>query len=85
MVNDPLLNLSATIFRTAGQRPVSLVYECSAACQFKKNVTSSRNVEREIVQKSFGRTMYCNAHLKMYFLKYNISRRSDNISSHTIV
>ncbi|KAL5503163.1 hypothetical protein EMCRGX_G010071 [Ephydatia muelleri] len=57
LVNEydcPLLDLSTTIFCTAGnniQRPVSFVHQCSGTCLFKETGASIRNVERDIVQE----------------------------------
>ena len=71
LVNEydcPLMDLSTTIFCTAGnniQRPVSFVHQCSGTCLFKETGASIRNVEREIVQDTlifkhdWNNTMYC--------------------------
>ena len=56
LVNEydcPLMDLSTTIFYTAGnniQQPVSFVHQCTGTCLFKETGASIRNVEREIVQ-----------------------------------
>eukprot|EP00731_Ephydatia_muelleri_P028790 Em0020g434a len=72
LVNEydcPLMDLSTTIFCTAGnniQRPVSFVHQCSGTCLFKETGASIRNVERDIVQEDtlifkhdWNNTMYC--------------------------
>ena len=72
LVNEydcPLLDLSTTIFCTAGnniQRPVSFGHQCGGTCLFKETGASIRNVERDIVQEDtlifkhvWNNTMYC--------------------------